>query len=436
MRPAHASEPTTAHADDRRGSVNACAVLYMGDDATLCQRGLEDVRRTEALFGGNSGSSGSSVVGPAAIHAIATGDGGICYLVICGVCYISVGPCCSSEILRAWQAHALTVGLPPPPCADAAVLTPWQCPNEEPASAPCAGSQPLAQWLDTPSEDDAKIDDIASAASSSPGCGALPRSGHVSSPFLSPYTERDPDARSVGGSSVATTSALSSCSSGVHSVGSRKSLSQRRKTQRRRRCDGAGPAEDAAGAPKFTCTFCSTTSFSTVGNWTRHEEATHLILRRWICAPSGAKTRLGSCVYCRCGPCATAKCEYSCRSRCAAKHEDERAFARKDHLKQHLRTVHRVGWSPAFNRWFVDSALPQRSRCGFCGAWFNTWAQRKKHIAGEFKDGRRMDQWRGDWGLTPDWEGRLDNAVLPETVFAASASDEELPCVGRRLPED
>jgi hypothetical protein len=306
-------------------------------------------------------------------------------------------------------------------------------------SASCAGSQPLAQWLDTPSEQDASIEDIVSAASSSSGCGTPPRP--VSSPFLSPHRERDPDARSVGGSSVATTSALSSCSSGVHSVGSRKSLSQRRKAQRRRRRGGEGggsgaePAEGPTGAPKFTCTFCSTTSFSTVGNWTRHEEATHLILRRWICAPAGAKTRMGSCVYCRCGPCDTAKCEYSCRSRCAAKREDERAFARKDHLKQHLLTVHHVGWGPAFNRWFVDSALPQRSRCGFCGAWFDTWAQRKKHIAGEFKVGRRMDQWRGDWGLTPDWEGRLDNAVLPEAVFATSASEKELPFLGQKLPE-
>ncbi|KAI5843582.1 hypothetical protein BZA05DRAFT_439181 [Tricharina praecox] len=420
------SEAMTAGA--RAGApAESCTVLYLGDGAALCQSSREDIQRTKASFGPSSsalsadgcGTAETTVGPPSAIHAIATAGNTLCYVAICGVCYISVGPCISSEIVRAWQAHTL------------------RCQGEESSRGSRSESPPLGRWLDTPSQEDADLDAIASAASSSYGTPPPPP-GYVPSPYLSPYPDREADARSsIGGSSgaISGSSVLSSpSSSGMRSVGSRKTLASRRRARRRKpSCTfthtpvPSHPGDAVAdGAPRFTCTFCSRVSFPTVGNWTRHEEVVHLILKKWICAPDGARTRQGNCVYCRCGPCDTAKCEYSCRSRCAEKGEDQRTFARKDHLKQHLMTVHRVRWSSPFNRWFVDTGLPVRSRCGFCGECFDSWAMRKKHVAAEFKNGRKMSQWRGDWGLTPDWARKLDNAVLPELVFAVKVTDDDL----------
>jgi len=441
-----ASSVPTAACGDRNCPKN-CIVLYMGDEATLCQSSREDIQKTEYSFDSSCSRDdsgiGEDIIGPTAIHAIAIGDDTIRYVAVCGVCYISVGPCLSSEIFRTWHAHTLRVS--PYLWRDSMVgLTSPQCRIEETPRSSRSESPPLDRWFDTPSEDEADMDAIVSAAGSGRSTPP-PRSGYVPSLYLSPHPDRDLDAHSTGGSSVAISvaSAVSSISSDVRSIGSLKSLSRRRKQASRKKNTMANTLmplhdhqEEGAGTvPRFTCTFCSNASFRTVGNWTRHEEGVHLVLQKWICAPDGAKTRQGNCVYCRCGPCGTAKCEYSCRSRCAAKPVEERTFSRKDHLKQHLMAMHRAKWSPQFNRWVTDRAPPKRSRCGFCGEWFDSWAQRKKHIAVEFTDGRRMSQWRGNWGLTPDWEGKLDNAVLPETVFSPNATEDDLAILERKVAD-
>lgn len=110
------SEAMTAGA--RAGApAESCTVLYLGDGAALCQSSREDIQRTKASFGPSSsalsadgcGTAETTVGPPSAIHAIATAGNTLCYVAICGVCYISVGPCISSEIVRAWQAHTLRV---------------------------------------------------------------------------------------------------------------------------------------------------------------------------------------------------------------------------------------------------------------------------------------------------------------------------------------
>lgn len=91
----------------------------------------------------------------------------------------------------------------------------------------------------------------------------------------------------------------------------------------------------------------------------------------------------------------------------------ERAFNRKDHLKQHLRLVHNAGlldWSAQL--WRV--AVPDiRSRCGFCGASLDTWSIRADHLADHFKMGQDMANWKGDWGFEDVVLDMVENSVPP-----------------------
>jgi hypothetical protein len=43
----------------------------------------------------------------------------------------------------------------------------------------------------------------------------------------------------------------------------------------------------------------------------------------------------------------------------------------------------------------------------------STWASRVEHLAEHFKNGARMQQWVGDWGLDSSAMSILRNAVLP-----------------------
>jgi hypothetical protein len=50
-----------------------------------------------------------------------------------------------------------------------------------------------------------------------------------------------------------------------------------------------------------------------------------------------------------------------------------------------------------------------RSRCGFCEGVLQTWEQRAQHLAVHFKQGFRMSQWRGDWGV----DVKLRGVIVP-----------------------
>jgi hypothetical protein len=83
---------------------------------------------------------------------------------------------------------------------------------------------------------------------------------------------------------------------------------------------------------------------------------------------------------------------------CRDKDVEAKTFSRKDHLKQHLKTVHHVTyWRSVFNTWRRDRDLPSESRCGFCGQEFTDWRERNDHLIGHYAAGTDMDTWRGDW---------------------------------------
>jgi hypothetical protein len=87
-------------------------------------------------------------------------------------------------------------------------------------------------------------------------------------------------------------------------------------------------------------------------------------------------------------------------------------FARKDHLVQHLRLVHRVDTLPLIDEWRI-AAPPIVCRCGFCGAALGSWQQRADHLAKHFREGRTMDEWQGDHGFEPAVAAQVTNAIPP-----------------------
>jgi len=97
-----------------------------------------------------------------------------------------------------------------------------------------------------------------------------------------------------------------------------------------------------------------------------------------------------------------------CGRGCADKPEGARSFLRKDNFMQHLKHCHpHVRRDTAHTAsWARDAPPPPASRCGFCGAQFTVWAQRKKHIAEEYAKGRKIADWKGDGlGFVNDGDG-------------------------------
>jgi len=177
----------------------------------------------------------------------------------------------------------------------------------------------------------------------------------------------------------------------------------------------------------FQCSFCMA-DFVNTGNLHRHEREVHLTVERFVCEPYSMENVRGKfCPYCGkpfdlvhdptrgeyvdqygCG------CGEAARL-CANKPLEERTFTRKDHFIQHLKCIHGISqWPEGFDAWSKSvSSLPQTSRCGFCGSTFNDWNERKAHIVSHYRSGMKMEQWEGDWGLTPEWERLLQQAIPP-----------------------
>lgn len=136
-------------------------------------------------------------------------------------------------------------------------------------------------------------------------------------------------------------------------------------------------------------------------------------LDRWACSPFGPQVyypEIGQicCVFCgEKNPTDTHTEGHNPRS-C-----QERIFNRKDHLKQHLRLVHKSGlldWS--IKDWRIPT--PQiRSRCGFCGVALDCWNDRVDHLADHFKMGKTMADWTGDWGFEIPISHTVENCIPP-----------------------
>ncbi|KAJ5657250.1 uncharacterized protein N7484_000899 [Penicillium longicatenatum] len=170
---------------------------------------------------------------------------------------------------------------------------------------------------------------------------------------------------------------------------------------------------------QYQCTFCMR-SFKKRHDWARHEKSVHFSLEIWICTPSldelqqAWQTQGVGCNFCDVlcpGPAHLEEHEFHI---CATKPMVDRSFTRKDYLWQHLRKFHGCSKNPVpdLEAWRATGAEVQ-SRCGFCGQSFSTWTARAEHLADHFKNGVRMNQWVGDWGLSPTAMDVLRKATLP-----------------------
>lgn len=280
---------------------------------------------------------------------------------------------------------------------------------------------PLQRWQNSPPESEpAAASDILKALED------IPYTSDASITYPAP-----PEALSSNSSSASFVVGVPSISSYEHSHSSGSDISFSRSnqisqrpptplitTRSRRRRRKPPPPNEALSKRKsnarrpFQCTFCSDT-FNTKYDWQRHEKALHLPVDRWICAPQGGLAEVNGtnvCVFCQAPDADSTHLEthdyLACRERLA----EQRTFARKDHLRQHLRLTHNVDYHPTMDQW-RDSLTHLNSRCGFCNAKFHTWQERVDHVADHFKKGADMIQWKGCWGFDPGIIKLVENAM-------------------------
>lgn len=167
---------------------------------------------------------------------------------------------------------------------------------------------------------------------------------------------------------------------------------------------------------KFQCTFCTDT-FATKYDWTRHETSLHLPLKRYICCPLSAVQQCSTtgdqvCAYCGLASPTPEHTVSHNHQYCQSRDPDARIFLRKDHLRQHLRSVHECDMLPHMDHWLLE-AVWVNSRCGFCGQRFTMWNERNEHIAHHFKSGCDMSMWKGCRGLDCAVSAQVTAAMPP-----------------------
>jgi len=78
------------------------------------------------------------------------------------------------------------------------------------------------------------------------------------------------------------------------------------------------------------------------------------------------------------------------------------------------------------------------SRCGFCAQRFVLWQDRVDHLAGHFKEGAQMSEWKGCRGLDPEVAAHVLNAMPPYLIgmesrtpnpFSATTRDPWYECL-------
>jgi homeobox KN domain-containing protein/Tc5 transposase-like DNA-binding protein len=211
---------------------------------------------------------------------------------------------------------------------------------------------------------------------------------------------------------------------------SRSQQSQRsgiRKDRRRRRRAGPNVCSAITSAQKrpFQCTFCTDT-FKTKYDWTRHEKSLHLSMEKWICAPIGgiitcSSTGSKKCVYCDALNPTREHLDSHNHSACNDKPPEGRTYYRKDHLRQHLRLVHNCKLIDSMENWKSEAAYI-KCRCGFCNEDFTSWNDRCNHLAKHFKEGAKMQDWKGCRGFEDDVARLVTNAMPPYLIAQEARS--------------
>ncbi|OGM42169.1 hypothetical protein ABOM_009334 [Aspergillus bombycis] len=209
------------------------------------------------------------------------------------------------------------------------------------------------------------------------------------------------------------------------------------KTQRRVRRKDSKRDEKSTDQKRrsFYCTFCGD-AFKYKYDWVRHENSLHLDRETWICEPKDGSvvspvTGKRQCVYCS-DPEPTAEhLEEHNHSTCAGA---VRSFARKDHLVQHLRLVHRVNEIPAIDGWRKE-APPFVCQCGFCDRQLNSWTERVDHLADHFRKGCTMREWQRGHGLPQEIAEQVRNMMPPYHTGEETATTCLVSLEGRRVNE-
>ncbi|KAL3439767.1 hypothetical protein BJX65DRAFT_317599 [Aspergillus insuetus] len=175
----------------------------------------------------------------------------------------------------------------------------------------------------------------------------------------------------------------------------------------------------ATESRRYQCTFCTDT-FHTKHDWTRHEKTLHLSLEKFTCSPSGpvyhAADGTSLCAFCDEPNPSEAHITSHRASICLQSPVTLRTFYRKDHLLQHLRTIHKATQlTPSMESW-KSQETEIKSRCGFCAQTFTRWSDRNNHLAKHFREGALMRDWKGCRGFEPAVALAVENAMPPYLI--------------------
>lgn len=297
---------------------------------------------------------------------------------------------------------------------------------------------PLDRWRNSPPETEAAhlTDIMNSLARSNSNSSSKSRPGSRNSGTSYRRGQKLPrHSPSVAASESTRSTASSSSASSAHSFGSDQSGSFGRfyvgepTRRRRRRSRKASPVSYGRPDQKtqrrpYQCTFCTDT-FKSKYDWTRHEKTLHLSLESWACAPFGSKyedesTGTLRCAFCNVDNPSESHIQEHNYQGCQEKPSVLRTFYRKDHLRQHLRLVHGIDKAnPNIASW-KSEVKDINSRCGFCATTFTRWSDRNDHIAGHYKEGTTMKDWKGCRGFIPAVALAVDNAMPPYLIGSES----------------
>ncbi|RAL00817.1 homeobox protein meis [Aspergillus ibericus CBS 121593] len=283
---------------------------------------------------------------------------------------------------------------------------------------------PMERWRHSPPESEAAATDDILRALADPDIPAFPGSSPYGVPQYA-LSSNDSSGSFILGEPSSSCGHSQSSSSEIsialsHRPPQRPPTPLHRAQPRRRRRKHVRHANRLQDTRRpYQCTFCADT-FATKYDWQRHEQALHLPVDQWRCAPDGGlidHDGTPMCIFCQELGVDEDHLEKTHNySICRDKPAEQRTFTRKDHLRQHLKLTHHVdGLHPAMTSWREtrDSIL---SRCGFCTATFHTWPDRVDHVAEHFKHGSDMKQWTGDWGFEPAVQRLVENALPPYLV--------------------
>ncbi|KAH6666833.1 homeobox and C2H2 transcription factor [Halenospora varia] len=280
---------------------------------------------------------------------------------------------------------------------------------------------PLARWQNSPPEEDSV--DLAAVAQALKSQSHTYQAAQISREDTGRRSSFDATSISNYETSISGMSSSSlDSSNSAWSYGSRNShrfytslsLPKRRQLKKRANIKKANDTSPAI----YQCTFCSE-SFKKKHDWQRHEKSIHLPLEYWICCSGDGTIKepengLISCIFCGIPSPTEAHLNWHEFNTCSSRPPFERTFRRKDHLRQHLIKYHQYPkpFGDVMEMWKVELS-EIRSRCGICEARLQSWDERTTHLAKHFKEGAKMDDWIGGWGLEDDAAGLVQNVTRP-----------------------